>query len=314
MDAKLRGTVCGIAAAVFYGTNPLGAMNLYADGISTNSTLFYRFGIAVIILGVMMAVQRKSFALTRRELATLAILGVFMSTSSTTLYFSFNFMDVGIASTLLFVYPVMVAVIMATFFHEKVTAAKVIAILLSLAGIALLNQTGDGTSLSLWGVTLVMLSSLTYAIYIVVVNKSSLRMSSVKLTFYVLLFGLFTIYGYTLAMGETVQLLVTPKQWLYATQLALMPTVLSLVLMVIAVHDIGSTPTAIMGAIEPITAVAIGVLVFGENFTPRLAIGIVLILTAVLLIIGGKEMSPHKITLAISRVGKRLAKTWRWKS
>ena len=314
MDAKLRGTVCGIAAAVFYGTNPLGAMNLYADGISTNSTLFYRFGIAVIILGVMMAVQRKSFALTRRELATLAILGVFMSTSSTTLYFSFNFMDVGIASTLLFVYPVMVAVIMATLFHEKVTAATVIAILLSLAGIALLNQTGDGTSLSLWGVTLVMLSSLTYAIYIVVVNKSSLRMSSVKLTFYVLLFGLFTIYGYTLAMGETVQLLVTPKQWIYATQLALMPTVLSLVLMVIAVHDIGSTPTAIMGAIEPITAVAIGVLVFGENFTPRLALGIVLILTAVLLIIGGKEMSPHKITLAISRVGKRLAKTWRWKS
>lgn len=314
MDAKLRGTVCGIAAAVFYGTNPLGAMNLYADGISTNSTLFYRFGIAVIILGVMMAVQRKSFALTRRELATLAILGVFMSTSSTTLYFSFNFMDVGIASTLLFVYPVMVAVIMATFFHEKVTAATVIAILLSLAGIALLNQTSDGTSLSLWGVMLVMLSSLTYAIYIVVVNKSSLRMSSVKLTFYVLLFGLFTIYGYTLAMGETVQLLVTPKQWLYATQLALMPTVLSLVLMVIAVHDIGSTPTAIMGAIEPITAVAIGVIVFGENFTPRLAIGIVLILTAVLLIIGGKEMSPHKITLAISRVGKRLAKTWRWKS
>lgn len=314
MDAKLRGTVCGIAAAVFYGTNPLGAMNLYADGISTNSTLFYRFGIAVVMLGVMMAVQRKSFALTRRELVTLAILGVFMSTSSTTLYFSFNFMDVGIASTLLFVYPVMVAVIMATLFHEKVTAATVVAILLSLAGIALLNHTGNGTSLSLWGVTLVMLSSLTYAIYIVVVNKSSLRMSSVKLTFYVLLFGLFTIYGYTLAMGETVQLLVTPKQWIYATQLALMPTVLSLVLMVIAVHDIGSTPTAIMGAIEPITAVAIGVLVFGENFTPRLALGIVLILTAVLLIIGGKEMSPHKITLAISRVGKRLAKTWRWKS
>lgn len=314
MDAKLRGTVCGIAAAVFYGTNPLGAMNLYADGISTNSTLFYRFGLAVVMLGVMMAVQRKSFALARRELVTLAILGVFMSTSSTTLYFSFNFMDVGIASTLLFVYPVMVAVIMATLFHEKVTAATVVAILLSLAGIALLNHTGNGTSLSLWGVTLVMLSSLTYAIYIVVVNKSSLRLSSVKLTFYVLLFGLFTIYGYTLAMGETVQLLVTPKQWMYAAQLALMPTVLSLVLMVIAVHDIGSTPTAIMGAIEPITAVAIGVLVFGENFTPRLALGIVLILTAVLLIIGGKEMSPHKITLAISRVGKRLAKTWRWKS
>lgn len=236
-----------------------------------------------------------------------------MGTSSATLYISFNHMDVGIASTLLFVYPVMVAVIMAAFFHEKVTAATVISILLSLAGISLLNKSGDGSSLSVLGVTLVMLSSLSYAIYIVVVNKSNLRLSSVKLTFYVLLFGLIPILGVTFATGGTLQMLVTPRQWIYATQLALMPTVLSLVLMVVAVHDIGSTPTAILGAIEPITAVAIGVVCFGEAFTPRLAAGIVLILTAVLLIIGGKHLSPQRITVAITRLGRKVVKTWRWK-
>ena len=216
MNPKLRGTICGVAAAVFYGTNPLGAMNLYADGITANSTLFYRFGLAALMLAVMMLVQRKSFALTRRELITLVALGILMGSSSSSLYISFNHMDVGIASTLLFVYPVMVAIIMAALFKEKVTAATVFAIVLSLGGIALLNHTEGGASLSTLGVTLVMISSLTYAVYIVVVNKSSLRMSSVKLTFYTLVFGLCTILCYTFAMGETVQLIDTPRQWFYS--------------------------------------------------------------------------------------------------
>ena len=223
-------------------------------------------------------------------------------------------MDVGIASTLLFVYPIMVAVIMATLFKEKVTLVTLTAIALAVGGIALLNHSSDGSSLSTLGVALVMVSSLTYAVYIVIVNKSSLRLPSIKLTFYVLLFGVAAILAFTLCQGETIQLLVTPRQWLFAVQLAVLPTVLSLVLMVIAVHDIGSTPTAIMGALEPITAVAIGVMCFGEHFTSRLAVGIVLILMGVLLIIVGKDMSPHKITVVIGRLGSRLRKTWRWKS
>lgn len=314
MNQTLRGTLCGIAAAVFYGTNPLGAMNLYADGITANSTLFYRFGLAALILAMMMIAGRKSFAVNRHELLTLAVLGILMGSSSSSLYISFNFMDVGIASTLLFVYPIMVAVIMALFFRERVTISTILSILLSLAGIALLNRTADGTALSTLGVTLVMVSSLTYAVYIVIVNKSTLRMSSIKLTFYVLLFGLLTILGYTFAMGEHVQLLSTPAQWMYAFQLALLPTVLSLVLMVIAVHDIGSTPTAIMGALEPMTAVAIGVVCFGEAFTTRLAVGILLILTAVILIIAGKKLSPHMMTVVAKGIGRKLVKVWRWKS
>ena len=114
-------------------------------------------------------------------------------------------------------------------------------------------------------------------------------MSSVKLTFYTLVFGLCTILCYTFAMGETVQLIDTPRQWFYATQLALLPTVLSLVLMVVAVHDIGSTPTAIMGALEPVTAVIIGVCIFGESFSFQLAIGILAILAGVTIIIARKK-------------------------
>ncbi len=314
MNGKIKGTICGILAAVFYGTNPLGAINLYRDGLTANSVLVYRFGIAAVILGVILAVQRKSFAVSRHELKILACLGVLMGLSSSSLYISFNYMDVGIASTLLFVYPIMVAVIMATMFHEKVTATTVISIALCICGILMLNRTSDGASLSAIGVALVMVSSLTYAVYIVIVNKSTLRMSSIKLTFYVLLFGVLTILALNTAMGESTQALTTVGQWAYALQLAVVPTVLSLILMVVAVHNIGSTPTAIMGAIEPITAVAIGVLLFGESFTPQLALGIVLILSAVLLIICGKNLTAHKITTFINSFGHRIAKTWRWKS
>ena len=106
--------------------------------------------------------------------------------SSITYYQSFHFMDAGIASTILFVYPVIVAVIMASFFKEKVTASTVISIILALVGIGLLYRGDAGISLSTMGVLLVMVSSLTYAVYIVIVNQSSIRMSSLKLTFYVL--------------------------------------------------------------------------------------------------------------------------------
>ncbi len=316
MTSKVKGSICGILAAISYGTNPLGALNLYADGMNANSVIFYRYGLATAILAVIMLVQKKSFTITRKEFAVLSILGVLMALSSLTLYCSFNFMDAGIASTLLFVYPVMVAVMMAIFFKERVTPVTAISILLALFGISLLYKGGDGVTLSAVGVVLVMVSSLTYAVYIIIVNKSQLLMSSVKLTFYVLLTGTVMIYVYSL-FGPNAQLmpLNSPMMWVYALVLAVFPTVVSLILMVIAVHNVGSTPTAVMGALEPITAVCIGIFVFGEAFTFRLAIGILLILSAVILIVAGKSLPLTHLTYVLTHLHlKKRLKKWRWKS
>ena len=315
MVSRLKGILCGIGAAVSYGMNPLGALPLYADGINTNTVLFYRYGLAVIFLALFMLVNRKSFTITLRETVVLVPLGVLFVLSSLTLFASFHYMDAGVASTLLFVYPVMVAVMMALFFKERITAVTVFSILLSLTGIVLLYRGGDGEVLNTTGVLLVLLSSLTYAVYIVIVNKSSLRMSSVKLTFYVLLVGVLFILGYSFFGGEEaeIQILTTPSMWLHASILAVFPTVVSLLLMVIAVHEIGSTPTAVIGALEPLTAVVLGVTLFGEEFTSRLAIGIMLILSAVILIVLGNSVSINRITMVIGRFGHVLLKHWRWK-
>ena len=313
MQSKLKGYLCGIGAAVCYGTNPLGALYLYEDGINANSVLFYRFALAVVMLGMLMAARRKSLKVSRRELSLLCALGVVFSTSSITLYFSFCFMDAGIASTLLFVYPVMVAVIMALLFKERLPAVSVFAIMLALSGIAMLYHGDGGATLSTRGVMLVMFSSLSYAVYIVVVNKSPLRMSSMKLTFYVLFFGMLTVLTNSFITGLHIQMLTTPRMWSCALMLALLPTVFSLVLMTISVHETGSTPTAVMGALEPLTAVVIGVAVFGEQLTPRLASGIVLILTAVIMIIAGKSLFQTRVFSVVSHLGHVIFKTWRWK-
>lgn len=314
MNSKVKGTICGILAAISYGTNPLGALNLYADGLNANSVIFYRYALATLILAAIMVIQRKSFAVTRREFKVLLALGVLMAGSSLALYCSFNFMDAGIASTILFVYPVMVAVIMAVFFKEKVTPVTIVSIVLALSGISLLYKGGDGAVLSTVGVILVIISSLTYAVYIVVVNKSSLRMSSVKLTFYVLFIGTLMIILYSFT-GDSARLqsITSVHSLFYALLLAVFPTVISLILMVIAVHNVGSTPTAVMGALEPITAVCIGVFVFGEVFTMRLAVGCLLILTAVTLIVAGKALPTQHITYVFSRLGRKVMKKWRWK-
>lgn len=315
MNTKFKGIIYGIVAAISYGTNPLGALSLYEEGINANSVLFYRFCLAAIILGGILLVQKKSLSVTKKELAILAGLGILFGISSLTLFTSFHYMDAGIASTLLFVYPVMVAVIMAVFFKEKISVVTAASIALALAGIGLLYQNDGGTTLSTTGVILVMMSSLTYAIYIIVVNKSSLLMSSVKLTFYVLLFCMLTIAAHSLTnQNNHLQLLTTPSMWMWAVMLALVPTIISLIMMVKAVHIIGSTPTAIMGALEPLTAVIIGVTVFGELFTARLAAGIIMILIAVLLIIAGKSFEPKKLVVSINSNAKRVFKKYfRWK-
>lgn len=304
---KHKGIICGILAAVCYGTNPFGALPLYEEGVNTSSVLFYRFSMAVLMLAVMLLIERKSFRVNGSDLKTLGSLGLLFAASSITYYQSFRFMDAGIASTILFVYPVMVAVIMALFFKERVTGMTVVAIVLSLIGIVLLYKGGAGASLSVIGIVLCILSSLAYAIYIVVVNQSSIKMSSFKVTFYAMLVCEITLILYSFTSHELyLHALPSARAWSFAVWLSIVPTILSLVFMTVAVNHVGATPTAILGALEPLTAVAIGVVVFGEMLTPRLIVGILFILFAVMLVVLGKDLHLRTITHAVSRL-------WHWR-
>ena len=284
-NRKLIGTLAGIVAAVCYGTNPLGALKLYEQGMQTNSVLFYRFGLAWIIIAVIMLFRKESVKVTRQEFRTLTGLGLLFIISSLTLYLSFHYMAAGVASTILFTYPVMTAVIMAVFFHERITWGTVLALVLSGAGVALLYWSDSAGTLSTLGVVLVLASALSYALYIILVNRGNLQMSSFKINFYVLLYCALGMVVYSLIAGLPLTLPQNATSWFYVGWLAVVPAIFALVLMVYAAKYVGSTATAILGALEPLTAVLIGIFVFNEPFTVNLAIGIVLILGAVVVIV-----------------------------
>ncbi len=289
MNDKIKGFAAAVFAAVCYGTNPLGTLTLYAEGVNSSSVLFYRYALAVLMFGAVMLFKRQSLRIKLGHAIRFALLGSFFSMSSITLYLSFRYMPAGIASTLLFVYPVMTAVLMAAFFHEHVNWRTTLSIALALGGVGLLYKSDGSGGLSMTGFTQVMFSSLIYALYIVSVNQWKTNIPPLKFTFWILFFGLPTVLVYSWMAGESIVLLPSAKCWLSAAQLALLPTVLSLYFMNIGIKLIGSTPSAIMGALEPVTAVIIGVGLFGESVSLRMITGICLILCAVTLIVLSKK-------------------------
>lgn len=295
MNAKAKGYLLGAVAAATYGMNPLFALPLYEEGMDTDSVLFFRYLFAIPLLGVMLKARGRNFRLQRREILPLLLLGLLVALSSLALFLSYNYMDAGIASTLLFVYPIFVALIMAVGFRERLSPQTALCVLLALCGIGLLFKGSDGATLNLRGTLLVMVSALAYATYIIGVNRPALKsVATLKVTFYVLLFGL-SLFLVRLDFGSAVTL---PGKWylwgnLFA--LALFPTAISFLCTTSAIQYIGSTPTAILGALEPVTAVFFGVTIFGESLTPRIACGILLIILAVSLIVAGNRISTYLV-------------------
>ena len=295
MNAKAKGYILGSIAAASYGMNPLFALPLYKAGMDPDSVLFFRYLFAIPLLGIMIKARGRSFKIQRKETFPLIIMGLLVALSSLTLFLSYNYMAAGIASTLLFVYPIMVALIMAMVFKEKLALQTIVCMLLALGGIGLLYKSEDGSTLSLIGTLLVFASSLSYAIYIVGINQTSLKnVATLKVTFYVLLFGLSLFVARLLYSG----VLNTPDQWyLWANLLALavFPTAISFLCTTGAIQYIGSTPTAILGALEPVTAIFFGIAVFGERLPVRESFGLVMIIVAVTFVIAGGNITSQLV-------------------
>ncbi len=300
MDIKLKGCLYGAAAASTYGMNPLFAVTLYGDGMNPDSVLLFRYMFALPILALMIKMRGHDFRLTMKEAVSLFIVGMLVATSSLTLYMSYNYMPAGIASTMLFVYPVIVAVLMTVFFGEKVKLLTVLCIALAVGGIAMLYKGDGATTLNPIGCIIVLCSSLSYALYIVLINRDIYKhIPTLKLTFYTLLFGA-TLFMTRILLGSE-QLVCPPADrwdmWFNILCMAIFPTVLSFVWTTMAIQYVGATPTAILGALEPVTAVVLGILCLGETLTARETVGLLMILVAVCIVIGGKSITDRLLRI-----------------
>lgn len=307
MNNKFAGYLLGALSAASYGTNPLFAIPLYRDGMNADSVLLFRYMFAIPMVALMIWWRGRSFHVsmptlkhkngqTEADLGELGMtltMGLLMGFSSFSLFISYNYMDAGIASTLLFVYPIIVAVLMAWLYREKAGAVTYIAVGLVCVGIVLLSGGNGGHALNLMGMAWVFLSALSYALYIIGVKQSRLHsVPTLTVTFYVLVVG-FAMFAIKVATSGSLVMPHEPIQWLRLVALAFFPTALSFICTTQAINIIGSTPTAILGALEPVTAVIIGVCVLGESLTPSSLAGLAVIITAVTMVIAGGKIGGH---------------------
>ncbi|MBO8416176.1 MAG: DMT family transporter [Proteobacteria bacterium] len=315
---QLKGSIAGMLSAAFYGCSPALALSLYALNFDAANALFYRYFGALLLLIPLLVIKRESFLLPLKDLKVLAVPGIFFALSTLTYFISFAYMNAGISATIMFLYPVFTALIMVLVYHEKISLPIILAIVLSFAGVLMLYQ-GDEINISAIGCTLAVASAVTYAIYIVGINRTHLIISNDKLTLYLVLFSVLTTAIYmVLSPSAALKLPAQGREFLYIGLLALVPTIFSLELLNVAINNIGSTATAVLGALEPVTAVALAVIFFDDPLSFNLVVGIALILGGVLMVIAGSRFKARRARILVKRfnfiIRKSVPKRWRWKS
>lgn len=292
---RVKGLLYGVISSSTFGLIPLFVLPVIQRGIGVDSVMFYRFGISALALGVWLLLRRHDLRVDMREMATLTGLGVFYSLTALLLTTSYLYIPSGIATTIHFLYPVVVTLVMILFFKERVSFPLFAAIVMAISGVYLLSNSGGEGAVSLKGLVLVLVTVVTYALYIVGVNKSVVRdMDGLKLTFYVLFVGA-VVFGLNLLVkGEALGMIPDAGTGVYLFLLALIPTLVSDFTLILSVQHIGSTTTAVLGCMEPMTAVAVGVLVFQEQLGGWQFAGMFIILLAVSLVVlaNSKERMP----------------------
>ena len=282
MKDIVKGSLCAFISAFTYGLIPLFMIPIKKEeSFSVDATLFYRFLIASGAIVFFLFYQKERLRISFREMLIMSLLGLLYALSAEFLFLAYDYLSPGIASTIFFSYPIIVALVLILFYKEKLTIPTLLSLLLVVAGVGVLSIK-KGEALNYIGLGISLLGALVYALYILIVNKVRIESSGVKISFYSMLFSSLYFLIKSLLLRESIII----SSWALAgdlTLFAIITTSLSLVTLVYAVRYIGSTPTAIMGAFEPIVAVLISVGLFGEQLTPSLVIGGMVIITGVLI-------------------------------
>lgn len=277
------GYPAGIITGITYGLNPLFAVPLMNNGASIESILFFRYTFAVVLLAAFLILTRQSFRITARQAGVLLALGLLYTSSSIFLFEAYNYIASGLATTLIFLYPVLVAIIMV--FLRIVPSWPVwLSIAATFGGVIIMTQGSGGDSLNPVGIALSLGSALVYALFIVIINRSKAiaQISNTLLTFYSLTVGAIVFLGKISFSEAPISAgITTGGDWLNLAGLALLPTIVSTATLAIATRNIGATKASVLGVFEPITAILIGTLMFGEPLTTNILLGIGIAIVAV---------------------------------
>lgn len=283
---NIKGIAYALISSSTFGLIPLFSIPVLASGaMGVPSLLFYRFAFATAAIAVAGLALKRNFKIKPAVLVKISVLGIFYASTSMGLTMSYQYISSGAATTIHFLYPILVTAIMIAFFGEKASRTLIAASVLSIIGVALLSQ-GEGEGVEPKGLLLVLMTVVTYATYIVGVNKSGVESTDpVILTFYVFVASTALFAAYAWGTGGSIEPIKDCTTMWHIVLLALLPTVISDFTLILAIKYVGSTVTAILGSMEPLTAVLVGVFYFSESFSIKTAAGLALVLFAVTMVV-----------------------------
>ena len=285
-----KGVIAGIVSAMGFGFIPVFSKPMLSEGMATECVLFYRFFLSAIMMAIYLISTRRRIAVGWRYAPSMLVEAIFYSFSGGFLMLGYNYMTGGVTTVIHFTYPVFVMAISLIFFRERIKGWSVISIIIALAGIYCLSVLGGDASFvpganKALGVTIVLISGLACGSYIVGVNRTKAHeLPSLVFTFWLLLISSMFFFGIS-ALNGTLELISTPKQWACFAGLTLVATILSNITLVFSARYVGSTLAAILGAVEPTTAVLMCVMLFGEVLNAWIVTGIVLVFSAVIIVV-----------------------------
>ena len=284
---NIRGLVEASISAIAFGTIPLFSIPVLNEGIDSLSLLVYRFAFACVIILLVLIANKRSMHINRGDAFRIMFISLLYAVSAISLIEGYKYMSSGIATTLLFSYPIWTALLMGIFFKERLKFGSIISIFLAIGGVVLLSGViGGDFQASYKGLLCELFSGFLYATYMVILPVMRIRkMSSLKLTFYVFFFTMLLISFYSLFVTGGIKGIPSTSSFINLALLGLVPTAISNITLIMALKKVSSTMAAILGAFEPVTAMFVGVLVFSEPFTMPIALGLLLIIASVIFLV-----------------------------
>jgi drug/metabolite transporter (DMT)-like permease len=280
---QLTGILLIAISAAAFGTLAIFGRFLYADGLDTFTLLFLRFGLAAVLMLIILLIRREKF-LRGKILLQLIGMGALGYVGQSFSYLTaIKFASAGLVALLLYLYPTFVFILSVIVFHEKVTWIKIAAIILALIGTALTVDPAGGQFV---GILLAIAAALIYSVYIIVGTNVMKHVSAVQSSL-VIFASAGTVYGLLMAFNG-VNLPSTNSGWVSVAGIVLVATVIPVVMFLAGLERIGPTNAAMLSTLEPVVTVLLAAWMFGERLQSIAMFGGAMILIAVILLTRGE--------------------------
>lgn len=278
---KIKGILYIILSAIAFGIMPILAKLSYRGGANTYTTLFLRFLFAAIMLLYYLKTKRISLKLNKKQFFLVFIIGMFGYTfTATSLFMSYNYISIGMASMILYTYPAIVTLLSYMFYKEKIYARKMFSLIISLIGIYILIDKGS-VSFNLRGIILAGIAAVLYSLYVLGASLKEIKeINSYVLTFYISCISAVVMFIAAITTSNF-NMHISFYGLVSILLLAFISTVVALMTFLEGVRIIGPSKASIFSTLEPIVGLILGILLLGEPISARIIIGSILIVVSI---------------------------------